>query len=59
MHLQCYTGYSTCDSDEFECDNGNCIPQRFVCNDFNSCGDNSDEQNCGMNKCSTKMSMVC
>ena len=43
-----YSG-NTCDSDEFECDNANCIPQSFVCNDINSCGDNSDEQNCGMN----------
>ena len=49
MHSQCYTGDSTCEYDEFECDNGNCISQSYVCNDFNSCGDNSDEQNCGMN----------
>ncbi len=36
-----------CSSAEFECNNGNCISQLLVCNDVNSCGDNSDETNCG------------
>ena len=35
-----------CFSDEFECDNGICISNSFVCNGINSCGDNSDEEDC-------------
>lgn len=35
-----------CFAGEFECTNKRCIPQRFRCNGFNDCGDNSDEINC-------------
>ena len=41
MHIaQCFF------SNDFECDNGICIPNSFVCDGFNSCGDNSDEEGC-------------
>ena len=37
-----------CSSAQFQCANGDCIPQYFVCDGLNECGDNSDENNCGM-----------
>ena len=36
-----------CDSSEFQCDNGDCVPGSYECDDYNDCGDNSDEENCG------------
>ena len=35
-----------CTDDEFTCDNGLCIPARWICDGDNDCGDFSDEQNC-------------
>ena len=35
-----------CSSSQFECDNGFCLSNSFVCNGFDSCGDNSDEEDC-------------
>ncbi|XP_033099551.1 uncharacterized protein LOC117103150 [Anneissia japonica] len=32
-----------CTEGEFQCANGNCIPDFLVCNDNNECGDNSEE----------------
>jgi hypothetical protein len=37
-----------CDSDEFTCYNGECIPQSYVCDRDNDCGDYGDEEGCGM-----------
>jgi len=38
-----------CSSDEFRCSNrGRCIPADWVCDGDNDCGDNADEQNCGV-----------
>lgn len=35
-----------CQSDEFHCANGKCIPTTWKCNSMDECGDNSDEKNC-------------
>lgn len=39
-----------CFEDEFTCDNQRCIPQSWVCDKTNDCGDKSDEKDCGGNK---------
>lgn len=46
------TTYHTgsCYADEYECDNGRCIDDLYTCNDYNSCGDNSD--------CEVKLSVL-
>ncbi|XP_074865161.1 low-density lipoprotein receptor-related protein 3 isoform X3 [Carettochelys insculpta] len=40
------TGQTICQSDEFRCVNGKCIPNAWKCNSMDECGDNSDERNC-------------
>ena len=37
-----------CDSYEFSCDNGQCVPDSYRCDGGNDCGDDSDEDGCGM-----------
>ena len=37
-----------CDSWEYTCSNGKCVPADYRCDNEDDCGDNSDEQNCGM-----------
>ena len=38
----------SCDSDEFSSDNGEYVSDRFRCDNADDCGDNSDEDGCGM-----------
>jgi len=35
-----------CNSDEFQCPDGHCISNSWLCDGDNDCGDNADEQNC-------------
>ena len=49
LHL----GKPSCESWQFQCNNGNCIVYWNVCNGYDNCGDNSDESKkdgafCGM-----------
>jgi len=39
-----------CETGEFACDNGNCIPGSFRCDGDNDCDDNSDEIGCGKSR---------
>lgn len=41
------TVYQSCSGSEFTCSSGRCIPQDWVCDAFNDCGDYSDEKGCG------------
>ena len=36
-----------CNADEFMCMNGNCIYASWECDNYDDCGDNSDEEHCG------------
>ncbi|XP_028820553.1 low-density lipoprotein receptor-related protein 12 [Denticeps clupeoides] len=35
-----------CESDQFHCSSGKCIPETWKCNGMDECGDNSDEELC-------------
>lgn len=35
-----------CTTDQFECNNGLCIPESWLCDTDNDCIDSSDELNC-------------
>ena len=49
MYMHCLKHCTAnCDSDEFTCDNGECEPDYYVCDGYDDCGDNSDEEGCGM-----------
>uniref|UniRef100_UPI0035902B26 low-density lipoprotein receptor-related protein 12-like isoform X2 n=1 Tax=Myxine glutinosa TaxID=7769 RepID=UPI0035902B26 len=39
-------GMERCDQDFFRCNNGKCIPSRWLCNEMDECGDASDEAIC-------------
>ncbi|KAL0962614.1 hypothetical protein UPYG_G00342680, partial [Umbra pygmaea] len=49
FRLSYITGKSeeiSCNSDQFHCSNGKCIPESWKCNTMDECGDNSDEEFC-------------
>ncbi|KAJ8000273.1 hypothetical protein DPEC_G00203130 [Dallia pectoralis] len=49
FRLSYVTGKSeemSCNSDQFHCSNGKCIPDSWKCNAMDECGDNSDEELC-------------
>ncbi|KAF6733413.1 Very low-density lipoprotein receptor [Oryzias melastigma] len=37
---------SECETGQFQCNNGRCIPSLWRCDDDDDCSDNSDEENC-------------
>ncbi|XP_070548271.1 low-density lipoprotein receptor-like [Ptychodera flava] len=39
--------WENCDSEEYQCDNDECIPSSYKCDGVNDCEDNSDELDCG------------
>ncbi|CAC5419087.1 unnamed protein product [Mytilus coruscus] len=42
----------SCATDQFQCENGECIPSAKRCDDNFDCGDRSDEENCSeVNQC--------
>ena len=45
--IKYYILYLGCESYQFTCDNGDCVPSDYECDDIDDCGDNSDEQGCG------------
>lgn len=58
MHLQCILSlcvslhqgqsptHGPCTEDEYKCSNGQCIPLQYACDDYDDCGDQSDELGC-------------
>ena len=38
--------FTGCSSSEWQCDDGDCIPGSWVCDDWNDCGTNEDEAGC-------------
>lgn len=36
-----------CPIHQYQCANGFCVPLSFVCDHWDDCGDNSDEEGCG------------
>ncbi|KAK9519611.1 hypothetical protein VZT92_022327 [Zoarces viviparus] len=37
---------SECETGQFQCKNGRCIPTLWRCDDDDDCSDSSDEENC-------------
>ncbi|XP_065835527.1 low-density lipoprotein receptor-related protein 2-like [Oscarella lobularis] len=37
---------TSCHDADFRCDNGRCVNRAWICNEFDDCGDLSDERNC-------------
>lgn len=38
--------HGPCTDDEYKCSNGQCIPLQYACDDYDDCGDLSDELGC-------------
>lgn len=54
-HYFIFPANQHCPIHQFQCANGYCIPLSFVCDHWDDCGDNSDEQGCGRDKVTCKM----
>uniref|UniRef100_A0A2C9KAN0 EGF-like domain-containing protein n=1 Tax=Biomphalaria glabrata TaxID=6526 RepID=A0A2C9KAN0_BIOGL len=52
----CVPANNTCTSDQFVCQNGRCLRERWVCDLDNDCGDGSDEEPnlCALHTCDPK-----
>ncbi|XP_055717508.1 low-density lipoprotein receptor-related protein 8-like isoform X2 [Salvelinus fontinalis] len=42
-----------CETGQFQCKNGRCVPTLWRCDDDDDCSDNSDEENCPKKTCAT------
>lgn len=42
----------SCTWDQYMCSNGRCIPTSFLCDSYDDCGNNDDEQHCSSHSCS-------
>uniref|UniRef100_A0A665VBI2 CUB domain-containing protein n=1 Tax=Echeneis naucrates TaxID=173247 RepID=A0A665VBI2_ECHNA len=45
-YIRGHLGQSSCQSDEFLCGNGKCLPRSWKCNGQDECGDATDEHSC-------------
>ncbi|KAM3877097.1 low-density lipoprotein receptor-related protein 3 [Diretmus argenteus] len=45
-YIRGHLGQSSCQSDEFLCGNGKCLPRSWKCNGLDECGDATDEHGC-------------
>nr|XP_057945412.1 low-density lipoprotein receptor-related protein 3 [Doryrhamphus excisus] len=45
-YIKGHLGQSSCQSDEFLCGNGKCLPHSWKCNGQDECGDATDERGC-------------
>ncbi|XP_062417678.1 low-density lipoprotein receptor-related protein 3 isoform X1 [Pungitius pungitius] len=45
-YIRGHLGQSSCQSDEFLCGNGKCLPRSWKCNSQDECGDGTDERSC-------------
>lgn len=50
---------ASCADDEYQCDNGSCIPKAGRCNDSKDCSDGSDENGCDYFLCKKPMWYRC
>uniref|UniRef100_A0AAZ3QTI9 EGF-like domain-containing protein n=1 Tax=Oncorhynchus tshawytscha TaxID=74940 RepID=A0AAZ3QTI9_ONCTS len=44
---------TNCETGQFQCKNGRCIPTLWRCDEDDDCSDNSDEENCPKKTCAT------
>ena len=47
----CSGGYRACSPNEFQCDNGSCIPSVYLCDGHSNCPNAEDERSCQIGYC--------